>query len=123
MSNKKETIKQIIDLLSSLIEEDTDQDKVVKNQPKPKTKNIRSKKTKAKGANVNKFESMSIRDMHKEDVAVDKILNSRPPCPRTRQYSTIDVCCRSCGKKEKVNPVLVAEASRYKCNTCSMSGG
>lgn len=118
MSNKKEVIEQIIGLLSSLIEDDPKPVEEVKQTP------IRTKRRKTNKKNSNnKFDSMEIRHMHKDDVKIDKVLNSNPPCPRTRKYSTIDVACRSCGKKESVNPVLVTEPSRYKCNTCSTSGG
>ena len=72
---------------------------------------------------MNKFETMDVRGMHKDDVEIDRVLNVKPPSPRTRKYNSVDVTCRSCGKREKVNPVLVTEASRYKCNACSRVGG
>lgn len=126
MSNKKEILEQIINLLGTLMEDETEE---VSREPIPapepeKPRNLKTRKRKAgKSKSTNKFETMDIRNMHKEDVKIDKVLNVNPPCPRTRKYSTIDVCCRSCGKKESVNPVLVTEPSRYKCNTCSTSGG
>jgi lysyl-tRNA synthetase class I len=119
MSNKNEVIQQIIGLLGSLIEDDTEPQKT--EQEKPKTR--RKRTSTAKKQSTNKFETMDVRHMHKKDVEIDKLLNQQPPCPRTRQYSTIDVECRSCGKRESVNPVLVTEASRYKCNNCSISRG
>lgn len=128
MSNKKETIEQIISLLSSLIEDDEPAPKKTKrqtrnkkSQPQKISKSPRKKPTKIKS--TNKFETMDIRGMHKEDVDIDRKLNVKPPSPRTRQYNSIEVRCRSCGKTEKVNPVLVTEASRYKCNSCSRAGG
>ena len=120
MSNKKETIQQIIGLLSSLIEDDAPE---AEPTPKAKATKRRRSKSKTTSNSTNKFDTMDARHLHKEDTAIDKILSVKPPCPRTRQYSTIDVACRSCGKRETVNPVLVTEASRYKCNDCARSGG
>lgn len=124
MSNKKEVIQEIIHLLSSLIEDEPEVTEETK--PKPKRKrNTGTRKKPVTKTNVreNKFESMDIRKMHKDDVKIDKLLNQQPPCPRTRTHTTIDVCCRSCGKRESVSPILVSEKSRYKCNTCATSEG
>tara|TARA_R100000278_G_C5475352_1_gene166190 strand:+ start:2637 stop:3026 length:390 start_codon:yes stop_codon:yes gene_type:complete len=129
MSNKKETIEQIVDLLRSLVDDDEPQEAPKKTTRKKrttskKTKTNRKKSTTTtKKASLNKFESMDVRGMHKEDVEIDRKLNVKPPAPRTRKYNSVDVTCRSCGKREKVNPVLVTEASRYKCNACSRLGG
>lgn len=135
MNNKKEVLQQIITLLSSLVEdEETNQvlPKPTKTRKKSRAKTPeekpvvttgRSKKT-FKTNSKNRFETMDIRNMHKEDVEIDKLLSTGPPCPRTRGYTTIDVCCRSCGKKDSVSPILAGkEPSRYKCNTCATSGG
>ena len=35
----------------------------------------------------------------------------------------IDVVCRVCGSRESVYPSAVADASRYKCNNCSVAAG
>lgn len=85
-----------------------------------KTKRVKIKKKQSK----NKFLSMGVKDLHKEDVQIDKILNKNPPTPRTRTFESVDVVCRSCGKRESVSPSLLHDSpSRYKCNKCSSSPG
>jgi hypothetical protein len=45
---------------------------------------------------------------------------------RRRPSGRIEVRCRSCGKTEKVSPVLVVkdeDGYRYKCNKCSCTPG
>lgn len=122
MSSKKETVEQIYKLLMSLV--DVEDEVVETEQPKKNNKQKaapRSKKTKA--VSTNKFDNMPERNMFKEDTAIDKKLRVIDPCPRTRSFNTIEVVCRVCGKKENLNPVLVNEPTRYKCNGCSRSGG
>jgi excinuclease UvrABC ATPase subunit len=132
MSNKKETIEQIVDLLRSLVDDEPETEEVKpakKRATKKKTtlkksSTARTKKTTpAKTTSSNKFDSMPERNMFRDDIAIDKKLSIQPPSPRTRSFNTIEVTCRSCGKSEKVNPSLVHEPTRYKCNTCSRSGG
>ena len=134
MSNKKETIEQIVDLLRSLVEDDEPQEETKPTNRKKKTAKkktttrkkpttARTKTAPAKATSSNKFDSMPERNMFRDDVAIDKKLNVQPPSPRTRTFNTIDVSCRSCGKRESVNPALVHDHARYKCNTCSQSGG
>lgn len=131
MSNNKETIQQIIALLSSLIDDnepvETQQNISGKNTNKQKTSNNKvsrqRKSSKTTLVSNNKFLNMREMHMFKEDVEIDKKLKVMDPCPRTRSYSTINVRCRVCGKTENVNPTLVVEASRYKCNNCARSGG
>ena len=133
MSNKKETIEQIVDLLRSLVDEEDAQEK-----PKPATKKKTTKKkttkkktTRRKSSttktdnkeSTNKFLSMPEMHMFKDDTLIDKKLQVSDPCPRTRSFNTISVTCRMCGKREEVNPVLVSEKTRYKCNVCASSGG
>jgi len=130
MSNKKETVEQIYKLLMALVDDEEGQT-IEEEKPKKKStrkttpvKNKRvanSKKTKT--VSTNKFDSMPERNMFKEDTAIDKKLRVLDPCPRTRSFNTIEVACRVCGKKENLNPVLVNEPTRYKCNGCSRSGG
>lgn len=128
MTNKKETIEQIVDLLRSLVDEEDVQEKP-KTSTKKKTakkKTTRRKSTKPKvdsKESTNKFLSMPEMNMFKEDTAIDKKLQVVDPCPRTRNFNTISVTCRMCGKREQVNPVLVSEKTRYKCNACASSGG
>jgi|694.fasta_scaffold00568_17 hypothetical protein len=72
----------------------------------------------------NKFISLGFHNLHKEDVAIDKMLQKNPPTPRNRQFKTIDVKCRVCGRSESINPAVLYESpDRYKCNRCSSSPG
>ena len=93
------------------------------NKAKEKKSKFKSKKAGTDNGD-NKFTSMPEMNMHKEDVAFDKAVRKFPPVPRNRQFQPIEVICRSCGKKEKVNPVLVHDTvDRYKCNKCSVNAG
>lgn len=91
------------------------------------SKPIRNKKTSSSKKNRshsnNKFDSMPEKNMFREDVEIDRKLSVVEPCPRTRSFRTIEVSCRVCGQTDKLNPVLVNEPTRYKCNNCSKSGG
>lgn len=133
MTSKRETVDQIYKLLISLVEDEEPQ-----KQPKKTTRKTTKKKTtkKARTSNnsvattkthnnqrINKFDSMAEKNMFRDDVAIDRKLSIQPPSPRTRSYNTISVSCRVCGKKENLNPSLVSEPTRYKCNSCSRSGG
>lgn len=85
------------------------------------TKSVRKTK---KGSSKNKFLSMGVKDLHKEDTAIDQLLNSNPPTARTRKFSSVNVTCRSCGKKESISPLLLHDSvDRYKCNKCSTNPG
>jgi lysyl-tRNA synthetase class I len=119
LSNPEE-IKKLISLLQTLVDQNS---KESDDEPesKIKTKTARSgNKKKMK----NKFLDMPEKNMHKEDSAIDKRLNVHPPTLRNRKFIPVEVTCRSCGKKEKVNPAIVPESTdRYKCNKCSSSAG
>jgi lysyl-tRNA synthetase class I len=115
-------IKQLIAILQrGLSNTDSDQEP---SSPKEDDSIMNTKSVKAKKNSKNKFLSMGVKDLHKDDTAIDKILNSSPPTPRTRQFSSVDVVCRSCGKKETINPSLIHDSvDRYKCNKCSTNPG
>lgn len=125
MSSKKETVEQIYKLLMALVDDDEEKDQTEKPSPPKKTKKNTKTDTikKTNPVSGNRFESMPERNMFKEDIEIDRKLSVMEPCPRTRSFHTIEVDCRVCGKKEKINPVLVSEATRYKCNTCAKTGG
>lgn len=111
-----ESIKQLIGALQSLLPKETDNEVF----EQPKKNNQRNKRQRVKETDTeNKFLKMAEKNMHKEDIQVDKLLNKNPPTPRTRKFTFVDVQCRQCGKKEKVNPSLVHDITRYKCNSCS----
>jgi hypothetical protein len=98
-------------------------------EPKTSTKKIKSvPKRKNKTVNdhdgTNLFDTMSDRNLHKEDIEFDRAVRKFPPTPRNRSFTPVTVVCRSCGKKEEVNPVLIHDSvDRYKCNKCSSSAG
>ncbi len=120
LSNNPEQIKQLIGLLQSLLpSEDLSNNKTKKPTRTRKTKKEKSKQN-DKLVN-NKFLEMAEANMHKDDLAIDKKLAKFPPTPRSRKFISIEVRCRSCGKTEQVNAVLVHDKDRYKCNRCSAS--
>jgi len=86
---------------------------------------LRTKGSKRKmQKNTNKFLSMAEKDMHKDDIEIDKKLAKFPPVSRARDFEMIDVVCRVCGRKETISPSLLFDApDRYKCNNCSTSAG
>lgn len=125
-----EQIKQLINALQALLPSETIQEDKPKTKSASKNKhNIKTKKTKSGRKNMdedceNKFLSMPEMNMHKSDTRIDKKLARQPPTPRNRPFKYVDVVCRSCGKKEKVNPKIIPESvDRYKCNKCSSSAG
>lgn len=128
--NKKEIIKQITGLLEALITDDPVEEEAPASKPKRKrtTKKKTAKKTaKKKTTNPqeskNKFLNMPEMRMFRDDSLIDKKLQVMPPVPRTRTFDPVHVRCRVCGKEEDVNPTLVSEINRYKCNSCAMAGG
>ena len=125
MGLNNDDIKQLIAILQRGLTNDSDA--VESNEPKPKKKKSQSKIVSKKvtqrfeEVSENKFLTMPERNLHKEDTQIDKLLNKLPPTPRTRRFKTINVVCRSCGRKEEVSPSLVNDTERYKCNNCSTS--
>lgn len=130
-----EDIKQLIAILQRglVSDKDVDSDNASDYQsPKPKrgrikaaTNNNTSKKnSRAKEKSINKFDEMMEKNLHKEDLAVDKLLSKYPPTARTREFSPVNVTCRVCGKQESINGSLLTDApNRYKCNRCSKEPG
>jgi hypothetical protein len=121
--NNPELIKQLIGALQKLLPDDSSP---TEDEPSESAHNIRTKTRKFakdnKFTNINKFSDMPEKEMHKADTKIDKKLNKYPPTPRNRPFNTVDVVCRTCGKKESVNPKIIPESiDRYKCNKCSSS--
>ncbi len=82
-----------------------------------------SGRTKRSGS-ANKFDLMMEKNLHKEDLEIDKLLSKYPPTIRSREFSPVDVKCRVCGREESINPALMNDApNRYKCNRCSKEPG
>jgi hypothetical protein len=132
LKNNPEQIKLLISVLSSLLPSETTE---TKTSPKTKKKtkkqednnvpksNIRTARGKTRGSGTNKFDTMTEKNLHKEDTLIDKKLSKFPPTERTRQFEYVQVQCRCCGKKEMANPGLLLEVDRYKCNKCAISAG
>lgn len=124
--NKKEIIKQITGLLEALITDDPVEEEAPASKPKRKRttkKKTAKKKTTNPQESKNKFLNMPEMRMFRDDSLIDKKLQVMPPVPRTRTFDPVHVRCRVCGKEEDVNPTLVSEINRYKCNACAMAGG
>lgn len=118
LKNNPDQIKQLIGLLSSLLDNIDEQD-----DPKPEKIKTKNKKARTTKKTKNLFDTMSIKDSHKDDTRIDEILNkNKSPTERTREFSFIDVRCRQCGKTETVNPSIVYDVKRYKCNDCAKTG-
>ena len=111
-----EDIKQLIAILQKGLSDVDDNIKSVKKTNKQKTKKNRS-------VTVNKFDQMSEKNLHKDDIEFDKKVTKLPPVPRTRQFKPVPVKCRSCGKEELVNPAVIDSVERYKCNKCCGNPG
>jgi hypothetical protein len=124
-----EQIKQMIGLLSALLEstskEDVSDDETdTKTEAPAKKPTIaRTQKTK-KIQRENKFLSMPEVNMHKEDPDLAQKLYKQPPVARSRKLQMVNVRCRVCGKEEKVQAsLLYGGVERFKCNKCSATPG
>jgi hypothetical protein len=130
MALDKDDIKALIAILQKGLQDDppshTEEDTPVA-PPKPRPKQRRTKvgAKQEESTHQNKFLSMGIANLHKDDTKIDKLLSKNSSrTPRTRKFSTMEVTCRSCGKRETINPVLLYDSpDRYKCNSCSTSAG
>jgi hypothetical protein len=120
-------IQQMITLLQTMLEasapaQNTENEFSIKQKPAAKQRKSKKKKDTTQESS-NKFLDMPEMHMHKEDCLIDKKLIVKPPVPRTRKFQFIEAICNVCGKKEKVNPILLQSRDRYKCNKCSTSAG
>ena len=107
LKKNPEQVKQLIELLSSLLDTNEDIPKQ-SNDNKPR----------------NKFLDMSEFRSHKDDAELDKKLHADyKPIPRNRSFQNINVRCRICGREENISPGLVSSYDRYKCNKCSGTAG
>jgi len=126
MNVEPEKIQAMISILQSMLTQQDDNHDTEEDSTPQKTKQSSKKKvsnTKNKKQNINKFDNMPEMRMHKEDISVDKKLAIHPPVPRARPFELISVQCRVCGKKQEINPALLTDYDRYKCNKCSSSAG
>jgi hypothetical protein len=124
MNVEPEKIQALISILQSmLVPSEQSNDALEDDKPVKTKKSTNKKQTSNKKQNNNKFDSMPEMRMHKEDITVDKKLAIHPPVPRARPFELITVQCRVCGKKENINPVLLTDYERHKCNKCSSTAG
>lgn len=133
MLNDPDKIKDIIAMLQALLPQTeatatTNKTKKTKTAKTTKAKSTTTSKKNSKNKTsedtaVNKFLQMQEMYMFKDDAAIDKKLSKNPPIPRTRHFEPVKVQCRVCGRSDQVNPSLVYDVSRYKCNNCSSSQG
>lgn len=126
MNVEPEKIQALISILQSMLvpgEQAQTETEIFPESKTVKTKRNNKKQTNNKKQSTNKFDSMPEMRMHKEDISVDKKLSVHPPVPRARPFELITVQCRVCGKKEDINPILLSDYDRYKCNKCSSSAG
>lgn len=126
MLNDPEKIKDMIAMLQALLPQTEDSKPIAKRKNSKAAKSTSTKAKKNQPSTIdssNKFLAMQEMYMFKGDAAIDKKLSKNPPIPRTRQFSSVTVKCRVCGRSEEVNPGLVYDSSRYKCNNCSSSQG
>ena len=108
LKKNPEQVKQLIGLLSSLL--DTNEDVPKQSEDSNKRRN--------------KFLDMSEFKAHKDDSELDKKLHAdNKPVPRNMSFQNINVRCRICGKEESISPGLVSSYERYKCNKCSGTAG
>ena len=127
MGLDNEDIKTLIAILQKGLVSDEEPPATTKNT-KTRTKKSTSKKknninSKQSKKSTNKFLTMREKDMHKADTLIDRKLRVAPLTERTRQFKPIHVQCCMCGKQEDVNPVIMQDRSRYKCNKCSATAG
>ena len=110
LKKNPEKIKELIMLLSSLIETETITEVKQKDQEEEMD-----------DSSWNKFNSMSIKNMYQSDIEIDKKLSNNTPTERNRRSSKMQVTCRSCNKTEEVSSSCVLTPDRYKCNKCIRS--
>lgn len=127
MGLNNDDIKALIEILQKGLESDEEPQATIKT-PKTRAKKSTTKKknninNKQSKKSTNKFLTMREKDMHKADTLIDQKLKVAPLTERTRQFKPIHVQCCMCGKQEDVNPVMMQDRSRYKCNKCSATAG
>lgn len=115
-------IQQMIAMLQSMLPKNDNID--TQEQEEEFVSSIKTKKVSMKKNTFkNKFNDMAEKNMHKEDIAIDKKLNISNPTPRRKGNSLTEVQCRVCGKKETINAGLIVDKTRYKCNSCASGAG
>lgn len=125
-------IKQMISLLSTLLEASTQSQNKPEHDEENNHNNTQVVKhdqntfnmKKTENTKENKFLSMPESSMYKEDPEIAKKLYKQPPMARNRKNQTIRARCRVCGKEEKIqSSLLYGGMERFKCNKCSATPG
>ena len=133
----KSDLNELKNMLSGLVEEIIDEklDKITTKheQKKEKKQKYRRRKQKEKESGSFDVDSLDLTASEKKELAQasksDKKNNvhlERERMIKRRPSGKIEVRCRTCGKIEKVSPVLLVkdeDGYRYKCNRCSCSPG
>ena len=133
----KSDLNELKYMLSGLVEEIIDEklDKITTKheQKKEKKQKYRRSKQKEKESGSFDVDSLDLTASEKKELAQasksDKKNNvhlERERMIKRRPSGKIEVRCRTCGKIEKVSPVLLVkdeDGYRYKCNKCSCSPG
>ena len=133
----KSDLNELKNMLSGLVEEIIDEklDKITTKheQKKEKKQKYRRRKQKEKESESFDVDSLDLTAAEKKELAQasksDKKNNvhlQRERMIKRRPSGKIEVRCRTCGKIEKVSPVLLVkdeDGYRYKCNKCSCSPG
>lgn len=114
-------IQQMISMLQSMLPKQAEENQETDDEfvSTIKTKRVSAKKSNFK----NKFNDMAEKNMHKEDIEIDKKLHTSDPTPRRKNNSLTEAQCRICGKKETINAGLIIDKNRFKCNDCSAGAG
>lgn len=120
-----EQIQQMIVMLQSMLPPEEKPNAQTTVSPSDEfVSSIKTKKVSAKKNNfVNKFNNMAEKNMHKEDIEIDKRLTTNNPTPRRKTNALTEVQCRLCGKKDVVNANMLVDKTRYKCNACAAGAG
>lgn len=122
MGLNNDDIKQLIAILQrGLSDGTTEEAPVVKTKTPKKTK--KESGTRSKQQRVNYFDSMKEKELHKEDILIDKKLIKNPPTPRRDKFEPLKIRCRVCGQTEAVDPSMIDTADRFKCNKCAITAG
>ena len=133
----KSDLNELKNMLSGLVEEIIDEklDKITTKheQKTEKKQKYRRRKQKEKEANGFDVGALDLTAAERKELSQasksDKQNNvhvQKERLTRRRPSGRIEVRCRSCGKTEKVSPVLVVkdeDGYRYKCNKCSCTPG
>ena len=121
----KQLLYAMIETLDGDNSETNDNDQSPETNP-PETQQTNNNQTRRSryGGNENLFLSMPEKDMHKNDIEIDKKLAPKQLTARNRRSTEVDVKCRVCGKQHRVSQSLITDGiGRYKCNDCSRSSG